>query len=115
MDIHERAMEIEVVYALPDIQIMRRLCAPPGVTARQAVELSGIINLYPEIDLSKNKLGVFGKLVKPDAILRDGDRVEIYRPLAVDPREARRKRMEDFKTMKKNRNAGTNVPTGAPL
>lgn len=111
MDTHEHAIEIEVVYALPDNQLLRRLSLPSGVTARQAVELSGITSLCPEIDLSRNKLGVFGKLVKPDAILRDRDRVEIYRPLAVDPREARRKRTEDFKEMKKNRDAATNAPT----
>lgn len=115
MDIHERAIEIEVVYALPDNQFVRRLNPPAGVTARQAVELSGIINLCPEIDLSQNKLGVFGKLIKPEAILRDCDRVEIYRPLVVDPREARRKRTEDFKAMKKNRDAGADAPKNAPL
>lgn len=115
MDIHERTMEIEVVYALPDYQFVRRLNLPVGVTARQAVERSGIINLCPEIDLSQNKLGVFGKVVKPDAVLRDCDRVEIYRPLAVDPREARRKRLEDFQVMKKNRDAGADAPRNAPL
>ena len=115
MGIHERTIEIEVVYALPDNQFVRRLNPPVGITARQAVELSGIINLCPEIDLSQNKLGVFGKLVKPDTILRDCDRVEIYRPLAVDPGEARRKRKEDFKATKKNRDAGVDAPRNVPL
>ena len=115
MGIHERTIEIEVVYALPDNQFARRLNPLVGITAQQAVELSGIINLCPEIDLSQNKLGVFGKLIKPEAILRDCDRVEIYRPLVVDPREARRKRTEDFKAMKKNRDAGADAPRNAPL
>ncbi|KIO48868.1 RnfH family protein [Nitrosospira sp. NpAV] len=115
MDIPECAIEIEVVYALPDNQLMRRLSLPAGATARQAVALSGIISLCPEIDLSQNKLGVFGKLVKADAILRDRDRVEIYRPLAVDPREARRKRTEDFKAMKKNRMVGMDTSKSGRL
>ncbi|MEP7371481.1 MAG: RnfH family protein [Nitrosospira sp.] len=110
MDIHEHTIEIEVVYALPDNQLVRQLSLPVGATARQAVELSGIINLFPEIDLSRNKLGIFGKLVKPDAILRDRDRVEIYRPLFADPGEARRKRAEDFKAMKKNSDARPDAP-----
>lgn len=113
MDTHERAIEIEVVYALPDNQLLRRLNFPAGVTARQAVEFSGIISLCPEIDLSQNKLGIFGKLVKPDAILHDRDRVEIYRPLSADPKEARRKRTEDFKAMKKTEIRATNTPTSA--
>lgn len=115
MGTHERTIEIEVVYALPDNQFVRRLNPPVGITARQAVELSGIISLCPEIDLSQNKLGIFGKLVKPDTILRNRDRVEIYRLLAVDPGEARRKRKADFKTMKKERDAGADAPRNTPL
>lgn len=110
MDTRNYALEIEVVYALPDNQLMRQLSLPVGTTARQAVELSGIVGLFPEIDLSQNKLGIFGKLVKPDAILRDRDRVEIYRPLVVDPKEARRKRAEDFKAVKKNSDASPDAP-----
>jgi putative ubiquitin-RnfH superfamily antitoxin RatB of RatAB toxin-antitoxin module len=86
-------IEIEVVYALPDKQVMRRMRVDEGTTAEQAVRLSGILDLFPQIDLSLNKLGVFGKVVKPGRILRDSDRVEIYRMLAVDPREARRRRV----------------------
>lgn len=94
-------IEIEVVYALPHEQILRQLHVPAGTMARQAVELSGISGMLPEIDLSQNKLGIFGKLVKPETILRDRDRVEIYRPLSVDPKEARRKRAEEAR-MKRN-------------
>jgi hypothetical protein len=86
------AIQIEVVYALPERQIVRRLSLPPGTTVERAVNLSEINHLFPEIDLSRNKLGIFGKLVKPDRALQDGDRVEIYRPLILDPKDSRRKR-----------------------
>ncbi|MDO8438038.1 MAG: RnfH family protein [Nitrosomonadaceae bacterium] len=93
-------IEIVVVYALPHDQIVRQLNVPAGTMARRAVELSGIGGIFPEIDLSQSKLGIFGKLVKPETILRDRDRVEIYRPLSVDPKEARRKRAEEAKAMR---------------
>ncbi len=93
---------IEVAYALPHDQIVRQLNVPAGTTAKQAVELSGISRMLSEIDLSQNKLGIFGKLIKPDTILNDRDRVEIYRPLAVDPKEARRRRAEEAKAIRNN-------------
>ncbi len=101
-------IEIEVVYALPDIQTLLRVKVPEGATAAQAVELSGIMQKHPEIDLEKNKLGVFGKLVKTDTQLREQDRVEIYRPLIADPKEIRKKRAEEGKVMKKG---GGDLPT----
>lgn len=76
---------------------------PAGATVRQAVEACGVLQKYPEIDLANNKLGVFAKLVKPDAPLRDRDRVEIYRPLIADPKEVRKQRAADGKAMKKVR------------
>jgi putative ubiquitin-RnfH superfamily antitoxin RatB of RatAB toxin-antitoxin module len=90
-----RHIEVEVVYALPLRQVMRQVRVPEGTTAEQAVQVSGILELFPEIDLSFNKLGVFGKVVKPGRILQDSDRVEIYRALAVDPKEARRRRARE--------------------
>jgi uncharacterized protein len=101
MGVHERNIEIEVVYALPENQIMRQITVPSGTTARQAVELSAIIDLFPEIDLAHNKLGIFGRLVKPGTILCEGDRVEVYRPLMVDPKENRRRRAKEFKSIRK--------------
>jgi len=94
-------INIEVVYPLPQKQevIMVRLAL--GATLRQAVEASGVLQKYPEIDLAKNKLGVFAKLAKPDTILRDRDRVEIYRPLIADPKEVRKQRAAEGKVMKK--------------
>jgi hypothetical protein len=67
---------------------------PEGTTARQAVERSGILQRFPEIDLDQVNLGIFGQVVSPDAGLRDGDRVEIYRPLIAEPKQARRERAQ---------------------
>jgi hypothetical protein len=94
-------INIEVVYALPGEQILLRQAVAPGVTVAGAIQASGILQKHPEIDLAVNKLGIFGKLTKADAVLRDKDRVEIYRPLIADPKEVRRKRAEEGKVMKK--------------
>lgn len=98
-------IDIEVVYALPGEQILFRLQLPEGVSAAEAIRLCGILDKYPEIDLAANKLGIFGKLARPDTVLRDRDRVEIYRPLIADPREVRRRRAEEGKAMKKGSGA----------
>lgn len=95
-------ISVEVVYALPERQEIVHLSLPEGATVQRAVESSGLLQKYPDIDLAKrNKLGVFAKLVKPDTTLRDKDRVEIYRPLIADPKDVRRKRAEEGKVMKK--------------
>ncbi len=94
-------IDIEVVYALPHEQVLLKLKVPQGATVAQAVGASGILQRHPEIDLAQNKLGIYGKLAKADAVLRDRDRVEIYRPLIADPKEIRRKRAEEGKVMKK--------------
>jgi putative ubiquitin-RnfH superfamily antitoxin RatB of RatAB toxin-antitoxin module len=98
-------IDIEVVYALPGEQILFRQQLPEGVSVAEAVRLCGILDKYPEIDLAASKLGIFGKLARPDTVLRDRDRVEIYRPLIADPREVRRKRAEEGKVMKKGSGA----------
>jgi putative ubiquitin-RnfH superfamily antitoxin RatB of RatAB toxin-antitoxin module len=94
-------LHVEVVYALPQRQELVKLALPVGSTLQQAVEASGLLQRYPELDPTKLKLGVYGKLSKPDARLRERDRVEIYRPLIADPKEVRRKRAEEGKAMKK--------------
>lgn len=94
-------INIEVVYALPHEQNLLRLQLPQGATVEAAIKESGLLEKYPEIDLARNKLGIFGKLTKADAALRDKDRVEIYRPLIADPKEIRRQRAEEGKVMKK--------------
>ncbi len=99
-------LNIEVVYALPKKQEIITVKLPEGATARQAIEASGLLAKYPEIDLAKNKLGVFAKLTKPDSALRDQDRVEIYRPLIADPKEVRKQRAAEGKVMKKGAGEG---------
>ncbi|MFM8797491.1 MAG: RnfH family protein [Fluviibacter sp.] len=95
-------MKIEVCYALADRQELITLDLPEGSTALQAVEASGLLQKYPEIEPGGlNKLGVFAKLVKADAALRDRDRVEIYRPLIADPKEVRRQKAAEGKVMKR--------------
>ncbi len=83
---------VEVCYARVDRQLILELHLKPGVTLKQAIESSDILERFPEIDLEKNKVGVFGKLKKLNQILEDRDRVEIYRALIADPKEVRRRR-----------------------
>ncbi len=94
-------INIEVVYALPAEQILLRKSVPAGTTVADAIQASGVLVKHPEIDLATNKLGIFGKLTRADAVVRDKDRIEIYRPLIADPKEVRRKRAEEGKVMKK--------------
>ncbi len=94
-------INIEVVYALPGEQTLLEQQVASGTTVAEAIDACGILKKFPDIDLSKNKLGIFGKLTKADAVLRDKDRIEIYRPLIADPKEVRRRRAEEGKAMKK--------------
>jgi putative ubiquitin-RnfH superfamily antitoxin RatB of RatAB toxin-antitoxin module len=98
-------MTVEVAYALPDEQLILRLEAEPGITVEQAIRRSGILEHFPDIDLSSSKVGVFGKLAKLADTLNPGDRVEIYRPLIADPKEARKKRAAEGKVMRKGARA----------
>jgi uncharacterized protein len=97
----DEKIKIELVYALPHEQTLLKLEVPKAATIAEAIKLSGILEKYPEIDLEKGKFGIFGKLSKADAVLREKDRIEIYRPLIADPKEVRRKRAEEGKVMKK--------------
>lgn len=92
---------IEVAYALPARQSLLSLRVPLGTTARAATLLSGMATLYPDLDLETAKLGIFSKLVQPDTVLREHDRVEIYRPLQADPKEVRRRRAAEGKGLRK--------------
>lgn len=85
---------VEVVYALADKQKLLRLSVPYGTTMREAAERSGIAGLFPGLDLASAPMGIFGKAVaRPEErVLEDGERVEIYRPLIADPKEARKQR-----------------------
>jgi putative ubiquitin-RnfH superfamily antitoxin RatB of RatAB toxin-antitoxin module len=94
-------IQVEVMYALRDRQKGVLVRLPTGATVREAVERSGLLTEFPEIDLAVNKFGIWNKLAKVDAALRDKDRVEIYRPLIADPKEVRRQRAAEGKVMKK--------------
>lgn len=92
---------VEVAYALPQQQLILPIKVQPGCTAEEAVKLSGILNKFTDIDLTINQIGIFGKSVRNDTLLKHLDRVEIYRPLIADPKEVRRQRAADGKIMKK--------------
>jgi hypothetical protein len=94
-------LSIEVCYALAGEQTLIAVELPEGATLQQALEASGILQRYPRIDLGAQKVGVFGKLKPLDTVLADHDRVEIYRPLLVDPKLSRQRRVE------KTRKAGS--------
>jgi putative ubiquitin-RnfH superfamily antitoxin RatB of RatAB toxin-antitoxin module len=95
------AIRVQVAYALPERQDIVTIELPEGATVLQAVEASGLLQKHPEIDPARNKLGIFAKLVKGDQVLRNLDRVEIYRALIADPKEVRRQRAAEGKVLKK--------------
>lgn len=86
---------VEVVCATPDKQVLRALEVPPGTTAMEAIERSGIRDEFPDIEIRADAIGVFSRKVGPDHVLQPGDRVEIYRPLLADPKEMRRQRAKE--------------------
>lgn len=87
-------MLVEVAYALPDEQVILEVEVPKEATVEEAIKRSGILEHYPQIDISKDKVGIFGKMCKLNASLHDKDRIEIYRPLIADPKESRRQKAE---------------------
>lgn len=90
-------INVDVVFALPTTSTTLSLKVPQGTTAEQAVRLSGIIDKYDEIDATALTLGIWNRTVKLNQELKEGDRIEIYRPLIADPKDARRKRAEKAK------------------
>lgn len=92
---------VEVAYALPNQQLIIPVQVAPEANAEAAIQKSGVLKKFPEIDLDVNQIGVFGKLIRLDTPLRNLDRVEIYRPLIADPKEVRKQRAADGKVMKK--------------
>ncbi|MGD8911823.1 MAG: RnfH family protein [Candidatus Thiodiazotropha sp.] len=94
-------MIFEVAFGKLDEQALLTVESVEPLTAKQAIEVSGILERFPEIDLKINKIGIFGKVAKLDTLLTEGDRVEIYRPLIADPKEARKKRAAEGKVMRK--------------
>lgn len=97
----EERPQVEVAYVGQDQQALLTVPFEPGLTVRRAIDRSGILQRFPEIDLELNKVGIFGKLTRLDGELQAGERVEIYRPLLADPKEQRKKRAAEGKLMKK--------------
>lgn len=95
------SIDIEVVYAETGAQVIVPLTVPPGTTAGEAVARAALTRTFPQLDIESAPIGVFGKVVEPSRVLRRGDRVEVYRKLRIDPKQARRlratKKMRDGK------------------
>jgi uncharacterized protein len=98
----EAMINVEVVFALPEKQVLKELSVPQGTTALEAVKQSGLLEIFPEIDADSDKMGIFSQVLGAKGLdepsvyqLRAMDRVEIYRPLIADPKEVRRRRAED--------------------
>lgn len=83
---------VEVVYATPELQVLETVELRSGATVAQAISASGLLARFPEIDLARQAVGIFGARVRPTDPVAHGDRVEIYRPLQADPKEMRRRR-----------------------
>jgi putative ubiquitin-RnfH superfamily antitoxin RatB of RatAB toxin-antitoxin module len=89
---NDEYLGVEIAYALPESQVLIVIEVIPGTTAQEAIEDSGILQRFPQIDLSSQKIGIFGKVVELNRVLKSGDRVEIYRALIAEPKDARRRR-----------------------
>lgn len=89
-------ISVQVCHALPDDAYLETLSIPAGLTIAQALAASGLgarfPALLPAVERGEAKVGIFGKVKTPDTVLRDGDRIEVYRPLLADPKETRRRR-----------------------
>ena len=90
---------VEVAYGRPDEQFLIAVEVPADCTVEAAIRASGVLEKYPEIDLARNRTGIFSRLAKHATVLKAGDRVEIYRPLTADPKEVRRELAKLGKTM----------------
>ena len=88
-------MKIGIAYALPRRQAWLTIDLPDGATVGDAITRSGIAEQFPEVDLATQKIGIFGKLVRLDTVLEDGDRIEIYRPITCDPKTVRKRSGSD--------------------
>jgi hypothetical protein len=85
-------LQVYVMYALPQQEFIRPLRVAPGTTVGQAIEQSGVLATFPDINLVTQPVGIYGKKKTLETVLRERDRVEIYRPLVADPKDSRRKR-----------------------
>ncbi len=87
-------MKVGVVYAVPSRQAWLTIDVPEGTTVKDAIERSGVLRQFPEIDLATQKVGIFGKVAALDAVLEEGARIEIYRPITADPKTVKRRPKE---------------------
>ncbi len=93
--VEEEHITVELIYIKPGSQNSLMLKIPQGSNINQAINRSGVLRHFPEIDLTVNKVGVYSKIQPLDTLLCEGDRIEIYRPLVADPKEARRRRAKN--------------------
>jgi len=93
-------MIVEVAYALPDKQSIVKLEVAEGTTIKEVIEASGVLDTYDQIDLTRDKIGIFSKFATLDTVLREKDRVEIYRSLIADPKKVRKERATKGKEMR---------------
>lgn len=87
-------MNIGVCYAEADRQLWMRLDVPEECSVQDAIQRSGVLKRFPEIDLKRQKVGIFGKIVKLDSAVKEGDRIEIYRGIVADPKTVKRRRIK---------------------
>ena len=85
-------LHVTLCYGTPRLEILRDLSVAPGTTIGQAVSASGLLAELPEIDLATHPVGIYGKKKPLDTVLREHDRIELYRPLVADPKDSRRRR-----------------------
>lgn len=96
-------MIVEVAYALADKQSLLTIEVERGATLKDAIEASGILESFKQIDLTKDRVGIFSKFASLDTILQEKDRVEIYRSLVADPKEVRKERAAIVKAMQSDK------------
>jgi putative ubiquitin-RnfH superfamily antitoxin RatB of RatAB toxin-antitoxin module len=99
----ENTIKVEVAYALPHKQVLLEVDVPAGCTVVEAAMLSGVTDKFEGIDLDNAKFGIFGQVVASKQVLREGDRVEIYRPLVADPKDVRKARAERAKERRQHK------------
>jgi putative ubiquitin-RnfH superfamily antitoxin RatB of RatAB toxin-antitoxin module len=96
--VNDTPMQIEIAYAQPQRAIVKLLRLPAGSCVADALRLAALDPEFAGVDLANSAFGIFGRLTRADHILKDGDRIEIYRPLAADPKTARRARAKQLRT-----------------
>ena len=96
-------LHVEVIYALRNRQVLLAFEVEEETTVKEAIESSGILRRFPDVDLIRMPVGIFGRATRLDARLRDGDRIEIYRPLIADPKQARHARVKRGGTTRRGR------------